>query len=25
VTHNEAFAKALDRTVRLIDGELFPC
>jgi lipoprotein-releasing system ATP-binding protein len=25
VTHNEAFAKALDRTVRLIDGKLFPC
>jgi lipoprotein-releasing system ATP-binding protein len=25
VTHNENFAKALDRTVRLIDGELFPC
>jgi lipoprotein-releasing system ATP-binding protein len=25
VTHNEGFAKALDRTVRLIDGELFPC
>jgi lipoprotein-releasing system ATP-binding protein len=25
VTHNEVFAKALDRTVRLIDGKLFPC
>jgi lipoprotein-releasing system ATP-binding protein len=25
VTHNEGFAKALDRTVRLIDGELVPC
>jgi len=25
VTHNEGFAKALDRTVRLIDGKLFPC
>ena len=25
VTHNEVFAKALDRTVRLIDGELLPC
>ena len=25
VTHNEGFAKALDRTVRLIDGGLFPC
>jgi lipoprotein-releasing system ATP-binding protein len=25
VTHNEAFAKALNRTVRLIDGKLFPC
>jgi lipoprotein-releasing system ATP-binding protein len=25
VTHNEGFAKALDRMVRLIDGELFPC
>jgi lipoprotein-releasing system ATP-binding protein len=25
VTHNENFAKALDRMVRLIDGELFPC
>jgi len=25
VTHNEAFAKALDRTVRLVDGKLFPC
>jgi lipoprotein-releasing system ATP-binding protein len=25
VTHNEAFAKALDRTVRLIDGKLYPC
>jgi lipoprotein-releasing system ATP-binding protein len=24
VTHNEAFAGALDRRVRLVDGELFP-
>lgn len=24
VTHNEAFARALDRRVRLVDGELFP-
>lgn len=25
VTHNETFANALDRTVRLIDGKLYPC